>query len=321
MTVQCVPNAYSYLEVVKPPMCNYFLVDEMQKHDSYALLRQQSNVSKVMKSITRKNRIDTLMQIFLAEFFGAACLMYFGCMGCFGSVTEVAKLPPMQGGLVFGFVVASLIQGIGHISDAHLNPSVTLCALILKRINVYTAIIYLIAECLGCTFGLWLLQATTQDIFIEYMTSNSTSGFCTTTIHPSIGIVRGFSIEFLCTAFLMYVVCSVWDSRNAHNSDSTPLKFGILVAALSIAAGPFTGCSMNPARSFAPALINSVWDAHWVYWFAPLSGSLCSTLFYKYCFTTPEHPSEKSTDTVLKSPDSPIHESKPALGGKGQNSV
>lgn len=280
-----------------------------------------STASKIMKSIARRNKRDALIQIFLAEFFGTACLMYFGCMGLSRSIIAVDRLPTMQGGIVFGFIVASLIQAIGHISDAHLNPSVTLCALLLQRINVLTAVIYLIAECIGCTFGFWMLRVTTPQQIFAAESTNSSCGFCGTALHETVSIVEGFTIEFLTTGFLVYVVCSVWDSRNAHNTDSTAMKFGILVAVLSISVGPFTGCSMNPARTLGPAIVHNKWTNHWLYWVAPLSGSLCSTLFYKYCFMNLEHSSksEKSTDTILKSPDSPTQESKAALSSKSRN--
>lgn len=64
---------------------------------------------KIMKSIVRRNKADGLLEIFLAETVGTTFLMYFGCMGLFGSLTEVASVTPLQGGFVFGFVVASLI--------------------------------------------------------------------------------------------------------------------------------------------------------------------------------------------------------------------
>lgn len=123
-----------------------------------------------------------------------------------------------------------------------------------------------------------------------------TGGFCVTSIHSSLSIPQGILVEFLATAMLIYVVCSVWDPRNAHTNDSTAIKFGLLVTTLSIAAvstvkificsvlqlrcctihksnrtllsqllqGPFTGASMNPARSLGPAVISNKWAKHWV---------------------------------------------------------
>lgn len=59
------------------------------------------------------------------------------------------------------------------------------------------------------------------------------------------------------------------------------------IVALSLAGGTFTGASMNPARSLGPAIWNGEWTAHWIYWVAPLSASLLSSLFYRVVFFRP----------------------------------
>lgn len=91
----------------------------------------------------------------------------------------------------------------------------------------------------------------------------------------------------------MLVVCSVWDARNEKNSDSVSIKFGLTVAVLATAVGPYTGCSMNPARSFAPALWNNQWSHHWVYWFGPIGGALIASFVYKTVFGVPDKVEEE----------------------------
>ncbi|KAK7579611.1 hypothetical protein V9T40_000240 [Parthenolecanium corni] len=239
----------------------------------------------IMKSINERRKFDTLLEIFLAEIIGTGLLMYFGCMASFGSLTEVKPSPPMQNGLMFGFVVTALVSALGHISKAHLNISVTLCAYLLGTISTLTAIVYAVAQCIGATLGFYLLQVTTPgSLFMNYVENNSTCGFCTTTLAKDVSIPQGFLIELAATSFLILLVCSVWDPRNASTSDSVPIKFGLIISALSICAGPFTGASLNPARTLGPAIVNNIWDNHWLYWLAPLSGSAITTSFYKYVF-------------------------------------
>lgn len=108
--------------------------------------------------------------------------------------------------------------------------------------------------------------------------------FCVTDLHSELSAIQGLLLEGISTAILMLVACAVWDSRNVKNTDSVPIRFGLTVAALALAFGPYTGCSMNPVRSLAPALWNNQWSHHWIYWFGPIGGALLSSFMYKTIF-------------------------------------
>jgi len=112
--------------------------------------------------------------------------------------------------------------------------------------------------------------------------------FCVTGLHADLSTIQGLIVEGIATAILMMVVCSVWDPRNEKNTDSVPIRFGFTVIVLATATGPYTGCSLNPARSFAPALWNNQWRHQWVYWFGPIGGALISSYMYKSIFGVPE---------------------------------
>nr|AYN64406.1 aquaporin-like protein [Phenacoccus solenopsis]QEY08361.1 aquaporin [Phenacoccus solenopsis] len=253
----------------------------------------------MVRSLVGRGRVGKWIQIFLAEFTGTACLMYFGCMGLFADLSGFAKLAPLQGGISFGFTVSSLVASIGHISKAHLNPCVTLCAYLLGMISPITALIYFIAEVLGCCTGFWLLKVCSpQEVFWQYASSHG--GLCNTLLHDNLVWWQGFLIEFFSTSLLIYLVCSAWDPRNAKLNDSIAIKFGLVVTVLSIVGGPFTGASLNPTRSFAPALVNGRWRDHWLYWIAPLSGSAATTLFYKYCLLDEDPPGEDMGEASMQ---------------------
>lgn len=78
--------------------------------------------------------------------------------------------------------------------------------------------------------------------------------------------------------------CGVWDPRNANHHDSVQLKFGLTITCLALSGGPYTGGSMNPARSFAPALWHLNFENHWIYWFGPILSAIVATYLYKYVF-------------------------------------
>lgn len=78
------------------------------------------------------------------------------------------------------------------------------------------------------------LQVSTPHLMYENY-NNTTCGFCVTSVHENVSMSQGFLMEFLATSLLIYVVCSVWDPRNASTTDSVAIKFGLLITALSIA--------------------------------------------------------------------------------------
>lgn len=108
--------------------------------------------------------------------------------------------------------------------------------------------------------------------------------FCVTDIHATVSVIQGLIVEAMTTGILMLVACAVWDVRNASNTDSVAIKFGLSVTGLATVAGPYTGCSMNPARSFGPAIWNNQWSNHWIYWLGPLGGAFLAAFAYRMVF-------------------------------------
>ncbi|XP_049839420.1 aquaporin-1-like isoform X2 [Schistocerca gregaria] len=173
-----------------------------------------------------------MLVAFCAELLGTALLLFMGCMGGVAGLAGPTDQPhPLQGPLVFGMTVASIIQMVGHISVAHLNPAVTLCAVLRGDLTVPAAALYVIAQLSGALLGFRLLL------------------------------------------------------------------------------GPFTGASMNPARTLAPALWKGVWECHWVYWAGPLGGSVLATVMYMSVFT------EKTTRSAATEDNSSVDKFKADVDG------
>ncbi|XP_049768072.1 aquaporin AQPAn.G-like [Schistocerca cancellata] len=233
-----------------------------------------------------------MLVVFCAELLGTALLLFMGCMGGVAGLAGPTHQPhPLQGPLVFGMTVASIIQMVGHISVAHLNPAVTLCAVLRGDLTVPAAALYVIAQLSGALLGFRLLLSVTP---------SSAVCDCTTTPAAGLSTTQALLVETGATAMLILLCHGSWDARNCHNSDSTPLKFGSYITGISIAAGPFTGASMNPARTLAPALWKGVWKCHWVYWAGPLGGSVLATVMYMSVFT------EKTTRSAATEDNSSV---------------
>ncbi|XP_037714492.1 aquaporin AQPcic isoform X1 [Drosophila subpulchrella] len=214
---------------------------------------------------------------FLGELIGTGILVFLGCMGC------VSTFPNshLQIVLNFGFAVLVAIQCFGCVSGAHLNPAVTVAAYIYDMVSLSMAFAYFAAQMLGAFIGYGLLMVLLPKSALEGSEGN---GLCVTLPHSSVLPGQAFGIEFVITSILIIVCCGVWDPRNSKFHDSVGIRFGLAIACLACAAGPFTGASMNPARSFAPALWNTNFQSNWIYWLAPLSASAITAYAYKVVF-------------------------------------
>lgn len=105
-----------------------------------------------------------------------------------------------------------------------------------------------------------------------------------TQLSSKISVAEGLAAEFLATLILVFFICSAWDPRNAKNEDSLSIRFAFCIAVLCFAFMPFTGCSMNPARTLAPAVWNNYWAHHWLYWVGPLLGAIIAATVYRFVF-------------------------------------
>jgi len=227
-------------------------------------------------------KLSTLDKIscFLAELIGTGILVFLGCMGCI----QNSSFPNnhLQMVLNFGLVVMVAIQCFGCVSGAHINPAVTVAAYFYNMVSLPMAAVYFVAQMLGGFIGYGLLKAVVPYSAIN--APNAQHGVCVTVPHDDISTGAGLGIEFIITAILILVCCGVWDPRNSKFHDSVPIRFGLAIACLACTAGPFTGASMNPARSFAPALWNNDFDRHWIYWLGPLSAAVVTAIAYKAVF-------------------------------------
>lgn len=228
-----------------------------------------------------KSTLDNI-SVFLAELIGTGLLVMLGCMGCVNGIGHVPR--HFELAINFGLIVMIIVQIFGCVSGAHLNPAVTAAAWVYDLVSTKMALAYAAAQCIGAFMGYGVLKMLTPAPVFGNALEGGKAGFCVTVPNPLISTMQAVGIEFVATMVLILVCCGVWDPRNAKHHDSVALKFGFTVGALAVAAGPYTGASMNPARSLGPVLWNGVYNAHWVYWVGPLSAAFLTAFAYKAVF-------------------------------------
>ncbi|CAH0557414.1 unnamed protein product [Brassicogethes aeneus] len=253
-------NGVEYLEINK--MCD----------DGEYRIKNMEDSSQDIKETETTSQPKLL--IFLSEFFATALLIFMICMGC----TMQIDATVLQNCLTSGFIVMILVHTFGPISGAHLNPVVTISYMIINRLSLKETFVYFIAQFLGALTGYGLLMVITP---LKYY---DVPGHCMTLPNPELETWQAVTCEFLLTFVLIVAACATWDTRNENSLDSVSIRFGLLIAALSIIGSPYTGTSMNPARSFGPALWKGDMRSQWIYWIGPTLGSVVGSYVYKLLF-------------------------------------
>jgi len=225
----------------------------------------------------------------LAEFIGTLVLVFVGCGSCTSWQNDDKKqedLPTtVQIALAFGITVATMAQAIGHISGCHINPAVTVGMLVVNKIKPIKAALYIIFQCIGAIAGAAILKSLLPEA------RQSPLGM--TTPHENLGVAQAFGVEFIITFVLVLTVFGVCDDLRSDVKGSAPLAIGLSITACHLAAIKFTGSSMNPARTFGPAVITGIWTEHWVYWMGPCAGGAAAALIYQNAFRARPVPVDK----------------------------
>ncbi len=212
---------------------------------------------------------------FLAEFIGTFALVFVGS----GAIMTV-KLSGSPDGLLevalaHGLILAVMVSALMRISG-HFNPAITIGFLATRRIEAMMAALYIVAQLLGAVIAAYALKAT----YPEAVFAATRGGGQAISLDISGG--QAFLLEAIATFFLTFVVFGTAVDPKAPRIGG--LAIGFVAAADILAIGPFTGASMNPARSFGPALASGVFEAQLIYWLAPIAGAVVAALLYDFLF-------------------------------------
>lgn len=204
----------------------------------------------------------------LAEAIGAYALVTAGC-GAIIVNTLTGALSHMGVALTFGLIIMVMIAATGHLSGAHFNPAVTVSFALTRHFPWREVPPYVLAQLLGAVTG----AATLRVMFGTVAQLGAT--------RPAGSALQSFGLEVLLTAVLMFVIISVATDTRAVGQLAA-LAIGATVALDALWGGPISGASMNPARSFGPALVAGAWDNQWVYWVGPLLGAPLGAALYQF---------------------------------------
>jgi MIP family channel proteins len=206
----------------------------------------------------------------LAEFIGSFVLIFTGTGAVMVDTLSNGAVTHLGISSVFGAVVTALVYSLGHISGAHFNPAVTLAFWSGGFFRRSLVLPYIVAQVLGAIAASGLLRICLGAV-----------GNLGATIPRNGDWIQSLILETVLTFILMLVIFGSGLDRRAPIGFAG-IAIGMTVALEAACMGPITGASMNPARSFAPALVGWNWQHQWIYWIAPIAGAQLAMVTYRH---------------------------------------
>ncbi len=212
---------------------------------------------------------------FAAEFIGIFALVFVG-----GGAIMMARATGDASGLVpvalaHGLILSVMVTAMMRISG-HFNPAVTLGFLATRRIEPIMAGLYILAQLLGAMLAAYALRATFPDVLFTATRGGGQS------ISLDITGGQALALEAIATFLLMIAVFGTAVDPRAPKVGG--FAIGLTVTANTLMIGPLTGASMNPARSFGPAVASGIFEGQWVFWTGPILGAVAGALLYDQLF-------------------------------------
>lgn len=202
---------------------------------------------------------------------GTFCLVFAGT-GALIVDSVTGKVGLLGISVVFGVVVAVMVYSLCDTSGAHFNPAVTLGFASIKKISLKESFYYIVSQLTGAAIASLLLLLTFGHLGNE-------SYFGATFVNPVFGWKIAFIMEIMMTFLLMFVIVSV--TAREELAAIWGIAIGGTVSLDVFLGGPISGASMNPARTFGPALVSGNFAFHWLYWAGPILGAVLAAIVYE----------------------------------------
>ena len=221
------------------------------------------------------------MKKFLAEGIGT---MFLVLLACGSAVLAGPSIGGLGIGLCFGLVLVCLCYCLGNISGCHVNPAVSLAVFLAGRMSGKECVGYIVSQLLGATIGAGLLywfMNMAPGFTFGGITAASGSYLATNVLQP--GATSGMALlsECLLTYFFVLVVLGATDSSKGFGKFAG-LAIGLALGLVNIVGIPVDNCSVNPARSFGPAVFDpTAWGDFWIMVVGPVVGAIIAVLCWK----------------------------------------
>jgi aquaporin TIP len=221
-------------------------------------------------------------------------------LGTFGLVFVGAAVVVVNGGfpnsgigllgiaLAHAVVLSVMISATMTISGGHLNPAVTLGLLVARRIDVLSAVAYLVTQLVAACVAAYLVKLLLPANAVR----DALLGV--PVIAGSISLNQAIGLEAVLTFFLVSAVFGTAVSPDAPRVAG--FGIGLVLLFDILVGGPLTGAAMNPARAFGPAAVSGQWVGHGVYWIGPILGGVLAALLWEYVLLPRTPPRRRKTD-------------------------
>ncbi|HWY36008.1 MAG TPA: MIP family channel protein, partial [Nitrosopumilaceae archaeon] len=216
-----------------------------------------------------------------AEAIATYALVFFGPLAiilaavAFGTGLSIQAIVMIS--LAHGAAIGLMVYTFGHVSGAHINPAVTISMLVTRRIGIKDGIAYIIFQLIGAIAAAASLKAILPDLGAKV--NFGTQGGPSELLNHS--VISGLAVEIILTFFLVTVIFMTAVHKKAP-AGMYGLAIGGMIFLIHLVGVPLTGASVNPARTFGPALISGYWDYHWIYWAGPIIGAIIAGLIMNY---------------------------------------
>ncbi|MBR1838251.1 MAG: MIP family channel protein [Bacteroidaceae bacterium] len=221
------------------------------------------------------------MKKYLAEMIGTMVLVLMGCgvavsLNCSSDCSNVANAATVIGtAFAFGLSVVAMAYTIGGISGCHINPAITLGCLLTGRMSAKDAAMYIVFQVIGAFIGSALLYLLTSNAGLTGTGAND--------LQDGVSVVGGLVAEIVFTCVFVLVVLGATSKTNGATNNFAGLAIGLSLVLVHLACIRYTGTSVNPARSLAPAVFQggSALCNLWIFIVGPFVGAALSACIWK----------------------------------------
>lgn len=229
------------------------------------------------------------MKKYLAEGIGT---MFLVILACGSAVLAGPVIGGLGIGLCFGLILLCLCYCIGGISGCHVNPAVSFAMFLSGRMKGSECLGYIVSQLIGATIGAGFLYSLTR-MGVDYnyggTTAISGSFLATNVLQPGATPMMALLTEGLLTFFFVLVVLGATDSRVSFTKFGG-IAIGLALGLVNIVGIPVDNCSVNPARSFGPAVFDpTAWGDFWIMVVGPAIGAVIAALAWK-ALSSPKEP-------------------------------